>query len=104
PADLEGGSQLHGIMGPEPALAGLQHGGGEEGRGQFDDAIAPGQMAAEVAEDGSGLGGGKVAFMLPAGDRGEDFDGGDAGDINPVIGLGTHQGADPGATDLVDMP
>jgi hypothetical protein len=56
-----------------------------------------------MAEDRSGLGGGEVAVVLPPGDSGEDFDGGDAGDVNPVGGPGADQGADPGAARLVDM-
>jgi len=81
PVDFKDDSQLYGIVSPEPVLAGCQHRLGKEGRGQFHDAIALGQVAAEMSEHCAGLGGRKMAAMLPAGDRGSHLNGGDAGDI-----------------------
>src|SRR5262245_3564198 len=60
-------------------------------------------MAAEVAEDRAGLGGGKVALVLPSGDRGEHLDGRDPGDIQPVAGPGPHERTDPRTAGLVHM-
>ena len=94
-AEFEGGGKLHGVVGTEAALAGFEHGVVEDGRGQVEDAVTLGQVAAEMAEDRSGLGGGNVAAVLPPGDGGEDFDGGDAGDVNPVGGLGAGSGSGP---------
>src|SRR5271157_5575674 len=70
PVDFEDDSQLYGIVSPEPVPAGCQHRLGKQGRGQFHDAIALGQVAAEMPEHRAGLGGRKVAAVLPAGDRG----------------------------------
>ena len=42
-AEFEGDGQLHGVVGPEPVLAGLEHGVVEEGRGQLDDAVTLGR-------------------------------------------------------------
>ena len=41
--------------------------------------------------------------MLPAGDRGSELNGGNAGDINPVAGLGTDEGFNPRTAGLVHM-
>ena len=91
PVDFEDDSQLYGIVSPEPVLASRQHRLGKEGGGQFHDAIALGQLAAEMTEHRSGLGGGEMAAVLPAGDRGSDLDGGDAGDIERVSRLGADE-------------
>jgi hypothetical protein len=84
-------------------LAGRQHRLGKEGGGQFNDAVIPRQLAAEVTEDGSSLGGGEIAGVLPPGDRGRDLNGGNAGDIERVTRLGADEGFDSGAADLDDM-
>ena len=49
--DFEGDSQLDGIVSPETVLAGRQHRFGEEGGGQFNDAVALGQMAAGITHE-----------------------------------------------------
>ena len=54
------------------------------------------QVAAEMPEDSSSLGGGEVPATLPTGDSGIDFDSRDAGDIERMRGLGTGQGSNPG--------
>ena len=87
PVHFEDDSQLYGIVSPEPVLAGCQHRLGKEGRSQFHDAIALGQVAAEMPEHRAGLGGRKVAAVLPASDRGSDLNSGDAGDIERVSRL-----------------
>jgi hypothetical protein len=99
----EGGGELNGVVGPEAALAGLEHGVSVDGRGQVEDAVTLVQMAAEVAEDRPGLGGGKIAAVRPPSDGSEDLDGGDAGDIDAVGGPGADQGAHPLAAGLIDM-
>jgi hypothetical protein len=95
PLDFEEDSQLHGIVSPEAMLASRQHRLGKEGGGQFNDAVVPGQLAAELTENGSGLGDGEIAGVLPPGDRGRDLNGGDAGDIKRVTRLGADEGFDP---------
>ena len=96
PVDFEGDGELHGIVSSEPMPAGRQHRLAEESGGQFNDSITLDQMATEVTEDGPALGRGEVAGMLSAGDRGSDFDGGDAGDIEAVAAaFGTAQGISP---------
>src|SRR4051794_38916633 len=56
-----------------------------------------------MAKDGSGLGKRKDAAMLAAGDRRRDLDGGDAGDVQPMTGLGANQRFHPGAAGLGDV-
>ena len=56
-----------------------------------------------LAENRGGLGGGEIAWPLPAGDTGSDLNGGDAGDIERMPGLGPDQGAYPGAASLLHM-
>jgi hypothetical protein len=69
--NVEGNRQLHGVVGPEPVPAGGQHGIGEQGGSELDDAVALGQMAAEMAEDCGGLGGGAIARPPAARDAGK---------------------------------
>jgi hypothetical protein len=44
-----------------------------------------------------------MAAVLTAGDRGYDFDDGDAGDLEVMGRLGPNQGENPGAPDLDHM-
>ena len=85
---VEGSAELHSVGGSarRRRLAGLGQricASAEDRGGQVDDAVTLVEVAAEVAEHRSGLGGGKIAAVLPPGDGGEDFDGGDAA-VDPV--------------------
>jgi hypothetical protein len=60
-------------------------------------------MPAEMPEHRPGLGARQMAAVLTAGDRGCEFDDGDAGDLEVMGRLGPDQGANPGAPDLDHM-
>src|SRR5262249_60764971 len=91
-AGFERSGQLDGIVGPEAVLAGPQHGIGEEGRGQLDDAVTLGQVPTEMAEDRPGLGGRQVAAVLPAGGGGRGPGGGGGGGVETGDGPGGGEG------------
>jgi hypothetical protein len=101
--DLESDGQLHSIVSPKPTFASDLHCLGKKGRRQFHDAIALGQMAAEMPEHGPGLSSRELAAVLPTSNRGCDLDRRNARDIEGMTGLRSHQRANPGTTDLDHM-
>jgi hypothetical protein len=100
---IECGGQLYSVVRPVPMLACRAHRVIEQGGSQIDDEIAVSEMPSEMPKYRAGLGGGKVAAVLSAGDRGSDLNGGDAGDIERVSRFSVDQRAYPAAADLDHM-
>ena len=76
---------------------------GEQGGRDLDDGISPDEMLAKPIEDRRRSRGCESEPFPPAGHRGGDLDGGDAGEIDPIGRVAARQASHPGCANLLDV-